>query len=708
MAILGKLRDRAGLLISIAIGLALLLFVISDLFGPKGSSFGRKQYEVARIGRKSISYEEYERKFKENEEFYKIYKRISTGLSNINEQDLTFLHNNLWEQLLQDYVFGEEYKKIGLNVSGSELRDIILSNNPPVYVRILFSDESGNVNKNALVNFLQTVLKDEEDTEEKRLWLFVEKQIQRERALRKYFNLITKGIYVNSAQAQFNALTSLKTMNIDFIVKKYSEISDSLVKVKTSELKEYYEKNKELYKQNEGRDIKYIYFEVVPSESDIKKAEEWINSVKNEFITSTDPKQFINLQSDEPYYDLNYSYNELPENIRDLMFNGKPGDYYGPYKNGDTFKIAMLIDVVYIPDSVKARHILLQPDQKHPKLEDLKNLADSLKKEILKGANFEELVKQFSTDRGTKEKGGDLGWFKERTMIKAFSDSCFMAKKGDVKIVETQFGIHVVQITDQSPKTKKVKVGFLVKLIEPSNETDNYYYNKASTFASKYNTYEKFNEGIKKENLFPLYAYNIRSMDYMVNNLRSAREIIRWAYNAEEHDVSPVFKIENKYIVATLEKVRQKGYAPFEEVKAEIMLEVIKEKKAKMIEEEFYNKIKNSKTITEIARSLNRNIQSANNIRYNASILPEIGFEPKVAATAFAMNKGDVSKPIKGNNGVYIISLSDVTNPEINQAYVERSKGMLKQTYYQPLIENQLYYDIIDKVKVEDKRWKFY
>jgi len=708
MAILGKLRDKAGLLITLSIGLALLLFVISDLVSPKGSSFGRKQYEIAKIGRKSISYEEYEKNLKESEEFYKIYKRISTGFSNINDQDLTFLHNNVWEQLLQDYILGEEYKKIGLNVSGSELQDIVLSNNPPVYVKILFTDETGNVNKTALVNFLQTVLKDEEYSEEKRLWLYVEKQIQRERLLRKYFNLITKGIYINSLQSRFNAQTSLKTMSIEYVEKKYSEINDSLIKVKTSELREYFEKHKKFYKQSEGRDIKYVVFEVVPSEKDIKNAEEWINNIKNDFISSVDPKQFINLQSDEPYNDINYSYNELPENIREIMYNGKIGDYYGPYRSGDTLRIARLIEVVYIPDSVKARHILLQPDQNHQTLEDVKKLADSLRKEILKGADFDALAREYSADRGTKEKGGDLGWFKERTMIKAFSDSCFAAKKGDVKIVETQYGIHIVQIVDQSPKVKKVKVGFLVKYIEPSNETDNNYYNKASTFASKYNTYEKFNEGVKKENLVPIFAYNIRSMDYYVNDLKSAREIVRWAYNVEEHSVSPVFKIENKYIVATLEKVREKGEAKFEDVKAEIMLEVIKEKKAKIIEEEFNNKIKNAKTIAEVARLLNRNIQSAKNIRYSASILPGIGFEPKVAAVAYVMNKGEVSKSISGNNGVYVISVTDFTNPEIDKAYIERSKTMLKNTYYLPLIENQMYLELIDRIKVEDKRWKFY
>jgi peptidyl-prolyl cis-trans isomerase D len=565
MAILEKLRVRAGFLLAVVIGLALLAFVLSDFLNSGGSLFTRSKYEIAEISGKSVPYTEYEKKVKELEEMQK----LQSGQTSLDEETMDQIRTATWENMIKDMLLEKQYDKLGIDVSPEELGDIITGENPHPAIAQLFTDpQTGIFNRQSFNAFMQRVRADEEDSPEKSYYLFLEKEIERQRKNIKYLNLIRKGLYATTFEADRQQDETSRTADLNFIVKHFISVSDSAIKVTSQDLEKYYDENKNLFKQKESRDVRYVYFEVVPSEADYKAAEQWINGIKADFENAEDMIQFVTLESDISFDAKNYGSGELDDTLNAVLFNAQKGTSFGPYFTNNSYRISRLAAVNYLPDSVKARHILLQPTQANA--QTITKMADSIAQLVKTGEDFNMLAMMYSTDRSNAQTGGDLGWFNDGDMVKAFNDTCFFGKKGDVKQVYTEYGIHIVQIMDQSRPSRQVQIASLVKNVIASEATDHDYYLKANEFAGKYNTYAEFMKAIETEGIASETAMNLAPMDKKVNDLQSPRQLVTWAYKAEENDISQVFDFGNRYLVAAVEKVREDGPAPFVDVKADI------------------------------------------------------------------------------------------------------------------------------------------
>jgi peptidyl-prolyl cis-trans isomerase D len=674
MATLEKIRKRMGLLVAIFIGMALLAFVIGDLLSQGKSIFTKAQYEIAEVAGKSIPYTEFDQRVNSFAEINK----IQTGQTSLDENTIDNIRNVSWDYMIEEFIMSDEYEKLGIAITGDELMDMIQGENPHPIIQQVFSDpQTGVLNKSFMFDFIQRTLQ-EEDSERKTFWLYIENEIFRQRRLAKYNNLIKKGLYVTSLQAKRKAEESLKSMNLDLVIQRFSLIPDSLISITDNDTREYYKNNLEKYRQEESRDIRYVTFEVIPSDEDFQAAENWIHSIKPEFAATSETKQFVNLQSDVPYDNRNYTKDELPEIVADFMFDASVGDIYGPYFENDAYKLAKLAVIDYLPDSVKARHILLQATQENSA--QIIQFADSLKGLIEQGADFAELARQYSSD-GSAQEGGDLGWFKEGKMVKSFNDSCFYGKTGDIKLVGTQFGLHIIEILAQSKDVKKVQVGYLVRNVEPSAETDQKYYAQASEFAGLNNTYDKFNKAVESQNLMPRFAPGLKPLDKEISGLESPRLLVKWAYGADLHDVSNVQKFGNKYVVAMVEDIKEKGYADIEDVKAEIQLELVKQKKAEKLIEKINGISGTSGDLEALASSLETELLSVASVNFLSRSLSNIGIEPIVPAAAFVYERDEISDPIIGNNGVYVITVTSDNNPEIQDFKIERERMTYERSY---------------------------
>ena len=195
-----------------------------------------------------------------------------------------------------------------------------------------------------------------------------------------------------------------------------------------------------------------MVFAVEPSEKDVENALYWTSQTKAEFTRSSGEEvlRFVNGTSDEPFDVRYYTYEELPENIRDSVINASEEDVFGPYREEDSYKLVRLHDSQMRPDSVRVRHILLSLQTYQGNTPMIEALADSLMDVINNGGNFNQLALEFSSDESNRAIGGDLGWFPEGQMVTEFNDASFGNNTGDLVTAETQFGTHIIRIEDQS------------------------------------------------------------------------------------------------------------------------------------------------------------------------------------------------------------------------------------------------------------------
>jgi peptidyl-prolyl cis-trans isomerase D len=703
MAVLEKLRVKAGLLVAIVIGLSLLAFVLSDFLDSGGSLFTRSKFEIAEVSGKSVPYTDYESKVKELEDIQK----LQSGQMSVDEETMDQIRTSTWENMIQDMLLEKQYAKLGIDVSKDELSDIIMGENPHPAIAQLFTDpQTGIFNRQAFVTFMQRINSVDETSEEKSYYLYIENEIYRQRKNVKYLNLIRKGLYATKFEAARQQDETSRSADVNFIVQNFSALSDSAITISDKDINKYYKDNINLFKQKESRDIRYVFFEVTPSQADFRAAEQWINDIKPEFEGAGDIGQFVSMESDEPLDEKNYGVGELPDSLNKALYNTPVGTTYGPYFVKNSYRIARLVAVNYLPDSVKARHILLRGNQNNAQI--LYKTADSLINLIKGGSNFAALAMMYSTD-GTAQSGGDLGWFKEGGMVKPFNDSCFLGKKGDVKLVVSQYGLHVVEILDQSRPTKQVQVGILIKNVIPSESTDHEYYMLANEFAGKNNTYDKFMKAVETDKLTGSLrtALNLAPMDKLVNDLKSARPLVNWAYKAEEKDVSTVFKFDQKYVVATVEKVREEGPAPLKDIRADVDNRVRQQKKAETLVARFNDKRASAKTIEDLGREMGLQVEPVSGLRFVSPSLGRAGIEPNVVAAALAIEKDVLSEPIIGENGVYVISVNNITAPaeadtqnDLSRNYVERNYAA-RTNYY-------AYEAIKELAKIVDNRREFY
>ncbi len=696
MATLQKIRNKGGILVAVFIGFALIAFLLTDLLSSGNTLFEGSQQQVAEINGTSISIQEYQAKLDEQEEFVK----LQSGRSSIEEQETYKIQDQVWKQLIFETIMNEKATELGLKVTSEELLTMITGKNVHPIIRQVFTDpQTGIFDQAQLINFLK---QKDNDPRSSFFWNFIEKQIINERINEKYTSLLKRGMYVTTSQASIEAKAKSRKVDFEFIAKRYTSIPDSAVKITDSEIEDYYQENINNFQQDETRDIEYVSFAVTPSEEDKLMAEKWITKVMGVFGSKdTDPAQYVKMNSDEPYIERYFKPEQLSPQLQDFISDAKIDDLYGPYLKNESYNLTRLVDIKPMPDSVKARHILLRTGAS---LEELNAKADSLINLLNKSVDFATLARTNSEDPGSAINGGDLGWFKDGAMVKPFNEACFNGKKGDIVKVESQFGVHIINIQAKGKPTTKYKIATLVRDITYSSKTYQNVYSQATKFAALNNTPEKFNKAIEEENLVKRYGRGIKTTDRNIGTLKSPRSLIRWTFENEIGDTSPIYEFGDEFIIAVLTGKTEKGDAPLANVKNQIKRELLKEKKADIIIADIKNKQKGITDMQQLADKLNINIQEAEGISFVDQQVTGAGIEPTLVALAVYSKLGEISTPLRGNNGVFVVKVNNESTIEVNP---EMEKTQLQQsTNYK--IDYSIFESLENGAEITDNRIRFY
>jgi len=702
MATLQKIRNRAGIAIAIFIGVALAAFILGDLFKSSSSIMRGKQMELAEIDGKSVTYPEFQSKVTELEEIYK----MNSGKTSLDAQTSEQIKEQTWQSLVRSLTMKDIYENLGIGVSSPELFDMVQGKNPHAIIQSIFKDpNTGTINRGALIQFLK-YQQSNSTGKERSYWLFIENQIIEERSFSKYNTLLSKGLYVTTDEAKDDLKGRNHQTNIQFVGKTYSSMSDSTVKVSDDELKAYYEKNKEKYKQESNRNIEYVSFPVVASKADEDKLIKWINDIKAEFATVEDPAAFVNINSDVPFDASYFKKEELPAEIGEFAFAGKIGDIYGPYKENKNWKIAKIQRFEELPDSVEARHILVKVNSQAElakataKIDSIKNLI------VIKGQKFEDIAKAMSDDTGSAANGGSLGWMRRGMMVKPFEDAAFFGKANDLQVVKTQFGIHLLQVTNRGKTVPNVQLAIINRIIEPSSQTYQATYTAASKFASENQDIKKFDAAIVAQGLNKKIA-NIRENDKDIAGLENSRVLIRAAYKAkvgsliESTEGTPIFELGNQFVIATMTGEQEKGIASYLSIKPTVEQEVKKGKKAQQLIEKMTGK----SDLNQLASDLRVTVGEAQNINFETYSIPGVGAEPAIAGAATALDANKVSKPVAGLNGVYVVKVTNVIQGTDSDLKADKQRLAASVNYR----TNMLGFEALrENAKIVDKRSKFY
>lgn len=711
MAAIGKIRKYSGLLIAV-IGVALAAFVLGDFGKSLGS--GNKVEDLAEIEGERISYQQFEMLVEQQVELYK----QNTQKDRVTQEEMDRIRKQTWNMILQETIMGEEYEELGITVTKAELDDLIRGNNPhPFIVRNFTNPNTGQYDQQRVISIWNNFDRLEKEAQQQIINL--EEQIKKDRLTTKYYNLISKGYYLPSSIAKLDYKAANNVYRYTFTMYPYSKLADNEVNITEEDYEEFYEENKIRYDQEKSRAIEYVIFDVKPSPKDVSKIEREVAELEKEFkdIPLEDVVNYVNRISDVRYDSTFFKEGELPINIDSIMFNAPLGTMVGPYKEDETYTLARLVDIQNRPDSLKASHILIayqgafnaQKSNITRTKKQAEKLADSLLNVAKNSPNpFDTLAKNFSDDPSAAQNNGDLGWFADGTMVHPFNQACIENKVGDIVKIQSRFGYHIVNITGKKEPVKKARVAFVKRYSEPSEETYQSVYSEASKFAGENKTLEKFREAIKNQGLNKRTSDHLKEMDNRIPGLENPREIVRWAFDEERKvgDVSIAFDLQDQYIVAAVKDIRKEGVPELIKIKDQIKAQVVKRKKAQILKEKINNKIMEGAGFKKIASEFNLKIDTVKRGTFQSPNIPKVGREINVVGHVAGMDKGEMSKAIEGNRGVFVVKLTDkIEAPEIEN-YEATKKNTARR--FQQRVEYAAYNALQDCKEVEDNRSRFY
>jgi peptidyl-prolyl cis-trans isomerase D len=707
MALINTIREKSGWAVgTVAVGM--LLFIVGgDLVGGKNRLFNRNENVVGEVAGEKVELADYNNALEQAKQAF-----IAQQQRQPDDQAMGYLRDQAWNQTIYRMAFKPEWDKLGLTVSDDELVDMVQGDNISAGIKSAFTDQkTGQFDKARLIEYLKNL--DKLPPENQAAWHNFEANLPAERLANKYNALLKNSVYVTSAEAKrFDASQNTKA-TIKYLFVPYGSISDSAVKVTDAQLQAYLDKNKAKYKVEDGRSVEYITVPVVPTKEDSTAVKSAIADLTTQFASAPVDSLFV-LQNSEMQPNTAFrSPADLPEELRKQLPLTQ-GKVYGPYVEGGTYSLYKISGVGTGKEpAARASHILIKAESTTPEAKAAaKAKAQDLLNKIKGGADFAAMARQFGTD-GTKDQGGDLGWFGKGRMVPEFDKAIFGATSTGLmpNLVETSFGYHIIKVT-ALPNKQTYQVAEVKKTIVPSDATREAAYQKAQQLKGEATDLESFRKLVTKDKtLQKQEAKNLDRGARAVNNLQNARELVRWAFgfnaNGSETkvgDISDVYEMGDQYVIAALTDERAKGSATVASLRPELSAMVRNEEKAKQI----MAKLPKSGTIEEMAGKYGSLAQvgTADNVVLGQGSIANIGFEPLAVGKAFALKPGQNSGPIQGEQGVLVVEPVNVAAP----AAAGDMKAIRQQLAQQraQAQDGKIYEAIKAHANVKDNRTKFF
>jgi len=706
MAILGQIRSKSIFLI-IVIGLALFAFVISGVFDGKGY---QAQEPVGIINGEEVLIED----FRSQVDFFE---------RNYNQNGMIAV-NNVWNQTLRSELLKQQFTIAGIQ-SGKDHIQNLLKNNPSFSSDQRFINDAGVFDIDLFRDLIYELRTTNPEAYEQ--WKNQESIFELQSNEEIYLNLIQSGINYTQLDGKIEYSLQSDKVDIEYVQIPFSSVKDSLITYKKSDLKKYINDNEDDFKVDATRDIQYVLFDEKPSLDDENGIKDRLSSLLNErvefnevskleetypsLLSTTNIREFVNEYSEISFDSVYVPKGSLPTEHANMLFNLNKNQTYGPYLDGEFYKISKMIDKK-INGSVRASHILLSysgalnanPSVTRTK-SDAKKEANNLLRRVRNSPNkFSELAFEFS-DGPSKNRGGDLGFFQEGTMLKPFNDFVFSRKVGSTGIVETDYGFHVIKVV---AKDDVVLLASIAEKNVPSDETSDKVFNLATKFEMSLSKDLDFST-LANESDYDIKVVNgVKILDNDFPGLQDQRRVVQWLFSDETKllDFKRFDVSKGGYLIAQVTKITDEGISSPDDVSFRVLPEVIKSKKADYIIGN--NNFSNS--IEQLANQNNTVVKKALALNQKNATVSDAGFEPLIIGTSFSINENNSSDYIIGDNGVYKLRVTKKYLTEFNDEsfnFVNSFRNQL-QLSNRANISFKIFESLKETAEIEDNRSIYY
>ena len=716
MAALGTIRKRGVILVCI-ISFGLFAFIAEEAFRSCDSAKNNERQQIGEVFGEKISVQEFQKLVDEYTEVIKMQQ----GQDNLPEEQMNQVKDMVWNSYIQNKIVAHEAEKLGLTVTDAELQDILKTGTNPMLAQTPFvNQQTGRFDVSALQKFLADYKAQKANpsanaqmmdqyTKIYNYWSFIEKTLRQQTLAQKYQSLLAHCFLSNPVEAKMAFKEENEESKIQLAAFPYSDIQDDKVKVVESDLKAKYDEMKARFKQSvESRDIKFVDIQVEASQADRAALNKEFAGYHTQLAAAADPTEVVRKSaSTVAYLGIPVGKDAFPSDIAATLDSMAVGATTAVKANkaDNTLNIVKLVNKQQLPDSIQYRVIQVAAAS----VAEAKTKADSIQGAISGGADFEAIAKKYGQT-------GEKAWMTTRQY--EFAQSMDKDNKAFINALNTQAvnatsqlqlgqGYVILQVCDRKAMIEKYTAAVIKKNIDFSQDTYRTAYNKFSSFVSANQTADEIVKNAAKSGYKVQDLKDITTATHYVANIHSTREALKWIFEAKEGSVSPMYECGNNdhLLVVVLDKINRIGFRGLDDpqVKEMVKAEVIKDKKAEMIEAKL-NGVKN----IAAAKSKGAKVSEVNQITFAAPVFVASAgaSEPALSGAVSATKKGAFSAhPVKGNAGVYLFLVTNKSNRPVKfNEKAQEQKCRQKSMQYAGNFMNELYLN----ANVVDNRYLFF
>ena len=702
MAIINTLREKMGRFVAIVVGLAIMAFVLNDLFGPQSAILGKNKREVGEIAGEAVSQQEYAALVEQSKNNFALQYGV-----NPNEFMMNSIRDQAWAELIARLAYQNTYEELGIVITPEERVDMVQGRNIAPYVVQNFTNpETGQFDQNLLNNFLRQA---EVNQQARIQWELFESQLIAARKRLKFENLLLKTNYATLAESQMEYNNQLASVDLEYVYVPFFSVPDNEVTVTDSELRNYLEEHAQEYQVKESRSLEYVSFPIVPSKEDSTSYESELEKIREDFLTASNDSTFAIINTEQGSGFATYGPKDLPADIAENIDNMQVGEVFGPVLTNGVYAMYKLSGKENgAAESARASHILIKTEgMSATEKAEARRKANRLLSQLRNGADFEQLARENSEDSSAPA-GGDLGWYEKGTgWVADFENAVFGARRKGLinRVIESQFGYHLIKVVEL-PSKEQYKVATIQVIMTPSYTTKNTVYQQAASFAASSGSYEAFTKNASENGYAVFSGQQIAPDNRNIGRLNNARRIVSWLYGEAGIGDVKDFELDDEYVVAVYTDQVDEGTSSLASVRNVITQKVRNEKKANVIK----NKLAGlSGSLQEIATAYGTDakVHTATDLKPSTFSLPNVGIAPEAIGAALALTEnGNRTASIATENGVVLIELKSKSLPAEIADYTAYETQLLQKTAARmPYSLNQ---SMNDRAEIKDERYKFY